>query len=449
MIHKERIHHTNDQEIREGEYVTYWMQTAQRTRDNHALEYAIEQSNRFGKPLLVYFGLTPDYPEAGRRHYAFMLQGLQEVREELAARGIAFLLRLTSPEKGALEMAKKSLLLVTEKGYTRLERRWREHVAAKAPCPVVELETNLILPSREASIKQEYSAATFRRKIAGKIPGFAAILRQRKVRYPSLLLQLPFPNESLEDISGLLLRLGAHPQPEEAVWIQGGYSRARAALEEFLEEKLPHYALERNQPSGDYASGLSPYLHFGQISPLEIWREVSRIPGKNAEAFLEELVVRRELSFNYVLNQPLYDAYEGLPQWARASLEKHAGDPRPILYSKEELEGAATHDPYWNAAQRQLLREGRIHNYMRMYWGKKILEWSTSAKEAFETALDLNNRYAIDGRDPNSFAGVAWCFGLHDRPWQEREIFGMIRYMNDKGLERKFQMAPYLEKYGE
>ncbi|HQL03491.1 MAG TPA: deoxyribodipyrimidine photolyase, partial [Synergistales bacterium] len=231
---------------------------------------------------------------------------------------------------------------------------------------------------------------------------------------------------------------------------QGGAREGRKRLRSFIENDLVVYGDQRNDPSVERGSGLSPYLHFGQIGPLEVAltvREAPGIPEKAKEAFLEEMIVRRELSANFVFYNPRYDTYEGaLPAWSRATLEKHRHDPRPYLYGLQELENAATHDLYWNAAQEEMVKTGRMHNYMRMYWGKKIIEWSASPEEAWDTALYLNNRYELDGRDPNAFAGIAWCFGKHDRPWAERPVFGQVRYMNQKGLDRKFCMKAYLSR---
>ena len=228
--------------------------------------------------------------------------------------------------------------------------------------------------------------------------------------------------------------------------MRGGASEGKRLLDTFIRDKLPRYAGQANDPGEDLSSGLSPYLHFGQISPLEVMAALRDESGENRDAFVEELTVRRELSMNFTQYNPGYDAYESLPAWARATLEKHGEDTRPYLYTREELDGARTHDPYWNAAQREMVLTGRMHGYMRMYWGKKLLEWGRTPREAFYTALSLNNRYCLDGRDPNSFAGIAWCFGKHDRPWGERNIFGSVRYMNAKGLERKFDMRRYLER---
>jgi deoxyribodipyrimidine photo-lyase len=219
-------------------------------------------------------------------------------------------------------------------------------------------------------------------------------------------------------------------------------------LADFLERKLDGYAAHRSEPSQDWSSHLSPYLHFGQVSPLAIALAANRHGGPGADAFLDELIIRRELSLNFVSYNSRYDSLDALPGWARQTLRDHEADARPYIYDFESLEGGRTHDPYWNAAQREMLQTGSMHNYMRMYWGKKLLEWSRSPEEAFATALRLNNRWQLDGRDPNSYAGVAWCFGMHDRPWAERAVFGKVRYMNAAGLERKYDMNPYVARYG-
>lgn len=445
MLHKERIKRINDQEIQQGDYVLYWMQNAQRVEFNHALEFAIEQSNRYGKPILVYFGLTANYPEANTRHFAFLLEGLMEVRRSLEKRGIRFLIQKKSPEEGAIDLAQKAVLVVVDKGYLRLERQWRKTLGEKAPCSVIEVETNLMVPVASASPKEEYSAATLRKKISPQIPYYNQLVRSRKVYYPSLLLSLSEEDLDLQDKGEILKELGLDLEVSIVEETTGGTSKAMERLEEFIQEKLEYYH-RRNEPGEDFSSGLSPYLHFGQISPLVICQKVSKIPGKNSETFLEELIIRRELAFNFVYYNQLYDDYQGLPDWTRKTLGKHKNDPREIIYDQKTLESAATHDPYWNAAQEELVYGGMMHNYMRMYWGKKILEWSATPEEAFGIALRLNNKYALDGRDANSFAGIAWCFGKHDRPWQERPIFGMIRYMNAQGLDRKFTMEDYLTK---
>jgi deoxyribodipyrimidine photo-lyase len=268
------------------------------------------------------------------------------------------------------------------------------------------------------------------------------------------------PVVSAADLAGgptapVLARLRAAPGSRldpavpPAPRLRGGASHALRALRRFVRGPLAVYHQERNDPGQDLQSGLSPYLHFGQISPRTIARAVRDAPGIQEaarDAFLEQLIVRRELSFNMVYFDPLYDRYEGLPAWARATLAKHGRDRRPYVYGRDELEQARTHDPYWNAAMRELLSTGTMHGYLRMYWGKKILEWGESPELAYELALELNNRWSLDGRDPNSYAGVAWCFGRHDRPWPERPVFGTVRSMTESGLRRKFDMDGYLRR---
>jgi deoxyribodipyrimidine photo-lyase len=230
------------------------------------------------------------------------------------------------------------------------------------------------------------------------------------------------------------------------VALKGGTHQAEMHLQNFLKNKLDSYAEYRNDPTKDYLSCMSPYLHFGQISPVYIASKVLETdsPGKNA--YLEELIVRRELAINFVHYNLYYDSFEGLPDWPKKTLTAHITDRREYVYTRDELEQAKTHDVYWNAAQKEMVSTGKMHGYMRMYWGKKILEWCESPAAAFATAVYLNNKYELDGRDPNGFCGVAWCFGSHDRPWKERAIFGMVRYMNDKGLKRKFDADAYVEQ---
>jgi deoxyribodipyrimidine photo-lyase len=243
-------------------------------------------------------------------------------------------------------------------------------------------------------------------------------------------------------LAGLKLDRGVGPAPA----FKGGTAEARRRLRTFLRAGLDRFADLRNDPGRDCLSGMSPYLHFGQISPLHIALEVARTGSKAADAYLEELIVRRELSMNYAFYNPRYDSFAGLPAWARKTLAEHRADKREHLYPRAALEGARTHDRCWNAAQTEMVTSGKMHGYMRMYWGKKILEWSRTPEEAFKTALYLNNKYELDGRDPNGFTGVAWCFGKHDRPWGARKIFGNVRYMSEDGLRRKFDIEAYLER---
>ena len=446
MISQERIRSLNNQPIQaDRPYVLYWMQSAQRAACNHALEYALGQANLLRKPLLVYFGVTEHFPEANERHYRFMLEGLRETREDMEARGLCLIVLRASPEEGALALSRSAAMAVTDRGYLRVERAWRDTLAGGADCLVTQVETNVIVPVETASDKEEYAAATLRPKIRRLIGFFDDPPEEEEVLLPSLALSFSFEALDLTDIDAALGQLNIDRSLRPAS-IRGGASEGKRLLDTFIRDKLPRYAGQANDPGEDLSSGLSPYLHFGQISPLEVMAALKDESGENRDAFVEELTVRRELSMNFTQYNPAYDEYESLPVWARTTLEKHGGDPRPYVYTRDELDSARTHDPYWNAAQREMVLTGRMHGYMRMYWGKKLLEWGRTPREAFYTALSLNNRYCLDGRDPNSFAGIAWCFGKHDRPWGERNIFGNVRYMNAKGLERKFDMRRYLER---
>ncbi|HSR03284.1 MAG TPA: deoxyribodipyrimidine photolyase, partial [Proteiniclasticum sp.] len=278
------------------------------------------------------------------------------------------------------------------------------------------------------------------------IPEYSFPLEKREVKLSSLSLSMDLVSIPFENIEDIISDLNVNAEvPQVSSLHKGGYSEAKSRLEDFLENKLSFYAEKRNEPSLDLGSNLSPYLHFGQISPLEIYLSLMEHHSENKRVFLDELIIRRELAVNFVLHNPHYDSFASITSFARATLLEHKEDERPYLYSLEELENGKTHDPYWNAAQLEMVHLGKMQGYMRMYWGKKIIEWTKGPEEAYEIALYLNNKYNLDGRDPNGFAGVAWCFGKHDRGWKEREIFGKVRYMNAKGLERKFDIELYAE----
>jgi deoxyribodipyrimidine photo-lyase len=447
MIHPERIRFLNKKKIQRGRYLFYWMQAAQREEYNHALEYAIDQANRLGQPLVVFFGLTDRFPEANARHYTFMLQGLRETKAALKKRGLQLVVQHISPERGAVKLSREASMVFVDRGYLRIQRQWRAWAAQRLRCPLVQVESEVVVPVEAASSKEEYSAATLRPKIHKRLNEFLRPLRRRAPEISSV--DLNFDSIDIADIDEVLSRLKIDDSVSGSRYYLGGTTRARRLFRQFTCEHLDHFADRRNDPSVDRLSGLSPYLHFGQISPLFVARQVLKTASPGKEAFLEELIVRRELSMNFVFYNRGYDRYRGLPDWARKTLEVHRLDPRPTVYSRRQLERAKTHDPYWNAAQREMMLTGKMHGYMRMYWGKKILEWSRQPQKAFQTALYLNNKYELDGRDPNGFAGVAWCFGKHDRPWGERPIFGTIRYMNDRGLRRKFDIERYVQRVEE
>ncbi len=445
-VESERIRYLNAKEPQDNPYVVYWMQSSQRVFCNHALQYAIGEANKLEKPLLVYFGVTDHFPDANERHYYFMLEGLQEVQSELGRMGIQMLIQKVSPEEGAVGISSLASILVVDRGYLRIEKTWRSHVAEHVRCPVIQIESNVIVPVEHVSDKEEYAAATIRKKIHRLLPEYAHPLEEAVLHYTSLSEKIPLDTICIDDISVALDQMDIDCSVKKSTRYTGGSRKARQLLDDFISNKLSRYSELKNEPGEDYVSNLSPYLHFGQISPLEIYLRISEVGGENADSYLEELVVRRELSMNYVHFQKFYDSYAALPLWARTTLEKHLSDRRDYVYTLEELEFCKTHDSYWNAAQKEMVQTGKMHGYMRMYWGKKILEWSKTPREAFNIALYLNNKYLLDGRDPNGYAGVAWCFGKHDRPWGERAIFGMVRYMNDKGLKRKFDMDKYMRK---
>ncbi|MCS7198369.1 MAG: deoxyribodipyrimidine photo-lyase [Candidatus Bipolaricaulota bacterium] len=441
-IEPERIHRLNDRPLTRGQYVLYWMQASQRAFWNPALEFAVDLANEHKLPVLVCFGLTPNYPEANLRHYAWMLEGLRETAQALEERSIGFIIRLGNPPEVALSLAQKAAAIVTDRGYLRHQRAWRQYLAERAPCLVIEIEGDAIVPVETAYSRAAVSAAVLRRRLQPLIPRFLRPLHERapqvKARFSEPTLDPTVPERLLA-----LLDVDRTVGPVD---FPSGTRAARARLHNFLQKHLPRYAELRSDPRYEVTSRLSPYLHFGQISPVEIAWEVARLNAPGASVFLEELIVRRELAINFVWYTPSYDRWEGLPRWAQETLHAHAADPRPALYSLEELEWARTDDPIWNAAQSALVRTGRLHNYLRMYWGKRLLVWTAHPKEALRIGLYLNNKYALDGRDPNSYTGVGWCLGLHDRPFPERPIFGKVRPMTPEGFQRKYGTEPELWK---
>jgi deoxyribodipyrimidine photo-lyase len=442
MIQKERMKVLNPKRVQKGKYVLYWMQASQRAEYNHALEFAVLKANELRQPLIVFFGITDQFPEANERHYAFMLEGLKETKDSLQKRGIQMVILHQSPEVGALQLARRASLAVVDRGYLRIQRVWRENVSQKMECPLFQVESDVIVPVEETSPQEEYAAATIRSKVKKKLDAFLIPLKEHEPVIDSL--SLDFDSFDIDDLERAVSRLRIDRSIKRVDSFHGGTKEAKSHLEVFLEGKLDRFPELRNDPNLDYLSHMSPYLHFGQISPLYIALKVLETGSPGIEAFLEELIVRRELSINFTFYNERYDSFEAIPDWAKKTLKAHQKDKRPYLYSLKELEGAKTHDPYWNAAQKQMVIEGKMHGYMRMYWGKKILEWTRTPEEAFRNALYLNNKFELDGRDPNGFTGVAWCFGKHDRPWGERPIFGNVRYMNDKGLRRKFDADQYV-----
>ncbi len=447
-----RVTRLNDKPVDEaGDCVIYWMQRSHRLADNPALNHAIGLANQLGKPVLVYFGLFDRYPMASLRAFQFMLEGLFEVAGGCAARGLGFVIRREDPCEGVASVAEETnaCAVVVDEDYLRLGRKWRSDAAARLPVPLTQIDSDTVVPVRFSG-KEEWGAYTLRPKIR-------KILDQCLVAMPALLRPVHTWTGGLP--AGLDLAAHSPAQLAESLdtdqsvlpvpGVKGGFSEAARRLEEFIESKLPDYADKHSEIGEDITSGLSPYLHFGQISPLTVALIVmdSDAPRESIDAFIEQLIVRRELAINFCFHNPQYDDISAAPDWARRTLDAHRLDPRPELYSLEELEAGQTHDELWNAAQGELVQRGVIHNYMRMLWAKKILEWSPTPEDALARAIYLNDKYALDGRDPNGYANIAWCImGKHDRPFADRAVFGKIRCMTSESTKRKMRWRDYLKR---
>jgi len=432
----------------EAAYVLYWMQQSQRAVDNPALEHAIAEANDLGLPVLVVFGLMDDYPEANRRHYAFMLEGLRETKDRLRERGVQMVVRRGRPDDVAVSYAQDAAHVVTDRGYLRHQKRWRRRVAEKVRCRVSQVEGDVVVPADLVTDKAEYAARTIRPKVHEHLDRFLTEPPTVSVEHPSLSLDVN-PGLALDDVSAVTERLDLEDVPPVSGLYRGGTGEAMDRIETFRAEHLAGYDGNRNQVQSQAVSHVSKYLHFGQISPVRLALQIRHTdaPAEDVDSYVEELIVRRELAVNHVHFRPeTYDKYACLPEWARESLAEHADDEREYTYTEKELVRGETHDPYWNAAMKEMRATGYMHNYMRMYWGKKILEWSPDPRTAYDRTLRLNNRYFLDGRDPNSYANVAWIFGLHDQGWKERPVYGKVRYMSRGGLERKADPDAYVEK---
>ena len=436
--------------------VLLWMQRAQRTVDNPALELAVALGARWDRPVLVLCVIDPRESGLSERTALFMLQGLRDVGARLRERGVGFSCAFGDMVEVVTAAATGAAALVTERAYLRHEVAWRDAVAARSPVSVVEVESEVVVPVELAASKAVYAARSLRPALARLADGFTLATPVVDVARPwsaeAAVARLPGRDvtASLQGSAGLLARLGlAGTARRVDAWYEGGEVRAERTLAEFIRERLPRYVEHRRVPHLASVSRLGMHLRFGQIAPTRVLRAVRRsaadVPAEARDAFVEEVLVRRELAVNFVAFTPGYDAYtSALPAWAQATLAAHRGDPREHRYDRDALAAGHTHDPYWNAAMAEMRETGYLHNHMRMYWGKKILEWSATPESAYDTALALNDGYLLDGRDPNSYAGVGWVFGLHDRPWFERAIFGTVRYMNANGLRRKSQPDAYV-----
>ncbi len=480
-----RVEVLNRAEVRpDGGYVLYWMIAFRRLSWSFALERAAEHSRRLGKPLVILEPLRCGYRWANDRIHRFVLDGMAEHAQRLAGSEVLYY-PYVEPAPGAgrgllAALAERACLVVTDDYPAFFLPRMVAAAAQQVPVRMEKVDSNGLLPLRAAD-KDFTAAYHFRRFLQKTLPAhlghmpaedpLAELLPPRLKALPREILKR-WPAAPADLLAGSRAALAGLPIDHAVAPVAdvpGGETAGRRALEAFLDERLERYAEERNDPEDDMTSGLSPYLHFGHVSAHEVFaalaaherwspeRLVRTASGARegwwgmspaAEKFLDEAITWREVGYNVVSHREDYDRYESLPGWAQATLAKHEPDARPHLYSLEELEAGATHDEIWNAAQAQLAASGRIHNYLRMLWGKKILEWSRTPREALAAMIELNNKYALDGRDPNSYSGIFWCLGRFDRPWApERPIFGVVRYMSSESTRRKLRVRGYVERW--
>lgn len=450
----------------EGDSVIYIMSRDQRVDDNHALLEAQATAIKLRLPLIVFFNLHTGHTIRSREHYEFMLLGLKQLAAKLKDLNITFVMRGGDAKTNILKLAKEAKPAAIYFDFSPLinSRRVAKSVAAQSDIPTYVVDTHNIIPVWIASDKQEFAAHTMRGKVHKQL--------EKWLVEPAKVTKHPFAsNHNLQSISfneasDLIQKISASGLKISFI---SGEKAAYSRLHSFINTRLDSYHLTRNDPSLDAQSDLSPYLHFGQISALRVALEVMNyteepplllLKAKLAQggdqpshedgmnALLEELIVRKELADNYCFYNKNYKSLDGAPAWAVKSLNEHSADPREYIYTPSQLEKAATHDDAWNAAQLQLTTTGKMHGYMRMYWAKKILEWSSAPSDALACAIYLNDKYSIDGADPNGYVGILWSIaGLHDRPWFERPIFGAIRYMNYNGLKNKFNLTNYIQKF--
>jgi len=410
-----------------GDCVLYWMEQSRRASWNHALEAALREGARLRVPVYVFTALPEAVLEAGIRHRTFLLEGLRETAVSLQGRGIGLIARIGNPAVEIVALARElhAAAVFVDAGHLRHQRRWREEAALLLEVPLIEVETDLVVPVWSASGIAETAAWTLRKKLA---PHLEHYLRPLVETDPFLDASVHgIRTEDLSDVHGLLARLEPDPGTDPHTMPQGGEQAGLERWGRFLSGGLDRYAELSREPGVDGTSGMSPYLRFGQVSSLRMALDARAGGSAGAESFLEQLIVRRELAFNLVRYREDYDRYGSVPAWARASLAAHAGDPREALYTLAELEAGATGDEYWNAAQRELVETGGMHGYMRMYWGKRVIDWTEHPAVAFDRLVTLNNRYSLDGGDPCSYTGIAWCFGMHDRPFGEHPVTGNLR----------------------
>ena len=443
-LNPNRIRKLNDKRYKDGS-VAYWMSRDQRAHDNWALLYARELAERHETELNVVFCLSPAFLGATYRQYDFMIKGLIEVEQALNRYDIPFQLLSGDPPIEIAIFIKKAKIgtVVTDFSPLRIKKEWNNALVDKMNIPFYEVDAHNIVPCWKASDKQEYAAYTIRPKINALLDEYLDEFPRLKKQKTSIRSKAVSNNWAKAEKS---LKIDRSIKAVE--WITPGYKNGMKKLKGFIGRRLADYATHRNDPNLDAQSDLSPYLHFGQISAQRVVLEVEKSKSKNkdsAESFLEELIIRRELSDNFCYYNDKYDSFESFPDWAKKTLNEHKRDKREFVYTLKQFEFAETHDDLWNAAQMETVTTGKMHGYLRMYWAKKILEWSKTPDEALAAAIYLNDKYELDGRDPNGYAGIAWSIGgVHDRAWPERKIFGKIRYMSYEGCRRKFDVNKYI-----
>lgn len=424
--------------------VIYWMSRDQRVDDNWALLFAQEIALQLRKPLEVIFCLTTDFLGANLRHYSFLVKGLAETQKRLSTLNIPFFLILGDPgnQISSYLTERKAASLITDFDPLRIKGSWKNQIVQDSSIPIYEIDSHNIIPCWHTSDKQEYAAYTIRPKINRKLAEFL-------VEFPKIITHPYGRFDLIEDIDiKKKLQEIKDQSVTEVTWIQPGEKAAQKSLQQFISERLASYSEKRNDPCQAGQSDLSPYIHFGQLSAQRAALTVQRAdaPQNAKDAFLEELIVRRELADNFCYYNENYDSFNGFPEWAQKTLNVHRKDRRQFIYTLEQLEKAETANELWNTCQRDLCNKAKLHGYLRMYWAKKLLEWTVSPEEALHYAIYLNDKYSLDGRDPNGYTGIAWSIGgVHDRAWKERPVFGKIRYMNQNGCRRKFNVGRYIE----
>lgn len=430
--------------------VVYWMHRSHRAADNEGLLYASQLAFEKKAPLAVVYVVSEGYMDAPLRAFGFLLRGMEQVVADLRDKAIPLFVRRGNPPDEVLAFVRQvgASALVTDFDPVRTKKQWLSRVVADASVPVFEADGRNVVPCWVATDKREYGAYTIRPRIHRRLDEFLTeppTLYKHPWAWPDDIADIGDP-AGTGDMLALLDDISIDREVSEVDWLTPGEAGARQQLDTFISKRLNHYE-QRNDPNKPVLSDLSPYLHFGMLSARTACLAVGH-SDKDADAkdaFLEECIVRRELADNFVCHTDDYDRVACLPDWAQKTIDEHAADERDYLYEHDDFEAARTHDDLWNAAQMQMVTTGKMHGYMRMYWGKKILEWTPDVQTAMDIAIALNDRYELDGRDPNGYAGVAWCMGgVHDRAWKERPVFGKLRYMNYNGAKSKFDVARYI-----